>query len=142
VPYLGFDHLVFLAQNMDDALAYWTSALGFLDIHEVILEEAGVHQVFLPLPDGTFVELIAPLGEDSPVRQLLEKKGDGLYVLAMKVADLESAVAMLKVSGADIIGEGTDRVFVQSADEQAAMIQLWPIDRPHRWQQNRIKGKE
>jgi methylmalonyl-CoA/ethylmalonyl-CoA epimerase len=133
MPYLGLDHLVLLVSDFESARATWEEQLGLTLHHHVHLEEHGIHQAFFPLPDQTFIELIAPSSDDSPIKRLIEENGEGLHVLAMRVKDLPSAIATLKEQGAEIIGEGTPRVFVKPQSRTSPMIQLWPQDRPHRW---------
>lgn len=130
-PFLGLDHLVFLTRDIESALAFWQRSL---DLHtQFDHSEHGVTQAFFTLPDGTFVELLAPTSDDSPVAKLLEDKGEGFHVLAMQVADMIDAQEVLKRNGATLVGEGTDRVFVKPDSAGEPMIQLWQKDRPHRW---------
>ncbi len=121
---------------MEPAIEFWRNQLGLELKFRTLSEEHGVDQAFLPLPDGTFIELLAPTATASPVARIIEKQGEGLYVLAMKVADLSAATEVLKANGAVVTGEGTDRVFVISGVLGSPMIQLWPEDRPHRWRDN------
>lgn len=130
---LGQDHIVLVVADMDAAIAKWRDQLGIPLHHEVTLEEHGLRQAFFPLADGTFVELIAPTNEDSRVAEILKEKGEGLHVLAMQVNDLESAVKQFQENGVELIGAGSDRVFIHPDSANGMMIQLWPKDRPHRW---------
>jgi len=130
-PFLGLDHLVFLTRDIDSAIAYWQQSLV---LHTRLDHtEHGVAQAFFTLPDRTFIELVGPLNDESSVAQLIKEKGEGFYVLAMQVADLESAQQVLKEQGATLVGEGSDRVFVLPGAPAEPLIQLWPKDRPHRW---------
>jgi len=101
--------------------------------HYVDLKEHGIQQAFFPLADGTFVELIAATNEESRVAQILKDKGEGLHVVAMQVANLEDSVKQLQENGVELMGVGTDRVFIHPDSANGVMIQLWPKDRPHRW---------
>ncbi len=134
--FTGVDHQVFVVADMEPAIEFWQNQLGIELRFRTVSEEHNVDQAFFPLSDGTFIELLAPTEASSPVARIIEKQGEGLYVLAMKVADLAAATEDLKASGAVVTGEGTDRVFVQPHLPGAPMIQLWPEDRPHRWRDN------
>ena len=130
-PFLGVDHLVFLTRDIESAIDYWSQSM---ELHTRLdHSEQGVSQAFFTMPDGSFVELVAPSHSKSPVAKLIDDNGGGLYVLAMQVEDLEEAQAMLKRNGATLIGEGTERVFVKPASPMEPLIQLWPKDRAHRW---------
>ena len=135
-PFTGIDHQVFVVADMDPAIEFWQNQLGIELQFRTVNEEHNVDQAFFPLPDGTFIELLAPTDNASPVARIIKKHGEGLYVLAMKVADLTSAVDVLKIKGASISGEGTDRVFVNPQVPGAPNIQLWPENRAHRWRDN------
>jgi methylmalonyl-CoA/ethylmalonyl-CoA epimerase len=135
-PFTGVDHQVFVVADMESAIEFWQNQLGIELKFRTVSEEHKVDQAFFPLPDGTFIELLAPTESSSPVARIIEEQGEGLYVLAMKVADLASATEVLQANGAVVTGEGTDRVFVQPEVPGAPMIQLWPEDRPHRWRDN------
>ena len=130
---LGQDHLVLVVREMESAIETWRDKLGLPLQHYVELEEHGIQQAFFPLADGTFVELLAATNENSRVAQILKEKGEGLHVVAMQVADLEDSVRQLQASGVELVGAGTERVFIHPDSANGVMIQLWPKDRPHRW---------
>ena len=96
-------------------------------------EEHGIKQAFFPLADGSFIELLSATNDESRVAQILRDKGEGIHVLAMQVADLDTAVEQLQTNGIELMGVGTDRVFIHPDSANGVMIQLWPKDRPHRW---------
>ena len=136
-PFTGVDHQVFVVADMAAAIEFWRNQLGMELQFRTVSEEHCVDQVFFPLPDGTFIELLAPTESSSPVARIIEEQGEGLYVLAMKVADLAGATEVLQANGAVVTGAGTERIFVQPEVPGAPRIQLWPEDRPHRWRDNR-----
>jgi methylmalonyl-CoA epimerase len=129
----GQDHVVLVVADIETAIEKWRDQLGLPLHHLVTHEEHGLQQAFFPLADGTFIELIAPTNEESPVAKILKEKGEGLHVLAMQVDDLESSVKRFQENGVELIGAGTDRVFIHPQSANGIMIQLWPKDRPHRW---------
>lgn len=130
-PFLGLDHLVFLTRDIDVAIAHWQQMLV---LHtRVDHTDHAVAQAFFTLSDGTFIELVAPTDDKSTIAQLIDEKGEGFHLLAMQVVDMAEAQEMLKKLGAELLGEGTDRVFVKPGSPAEPMIQLWPRDRPHRW---------
>ena len=135
-PFLGVDHQVFVVADMGSSIEFWQGQLAIELQFRTTDEEYGVDQAFFTMPDGTFVELLAPTAGSSPVAKILEKQGEGLYLLAMKVANLASAIVTLQANGATVTGEGSDRVCVQPTVPGAPIIQLWPEDRPHRWRDN------
>ncbi|MDD9889176.1 MAG: VOC family protein [Gammaproteobacteria bacterium] len=130
---LGQDHVVLVVADIESAIANWRDQFGLPLQYEVTHEEQGISQAFFPLADGTFMELIAPTSSESRVAEILREKGEGIHVLAMQVDDLDSSVNSLQEKGVELIGAGTDRVFIHPDSANGVMIQLWPKDRPHRW---------
>ena len=132
-PFMGIDHEVYVVSELGPAIEFWQAKLGLELKHRVTSEEHKIDQAFFPLPDGTFIELLAPTDPSSAIVRIIEQHGEGLYLLAMKVKDLESATKTLLSNGAVVRGSGTDRVIVESELPGVPLIQLWPEDRPHRW---------
>ena len=110
--FLGQDHLVLVVEDMESAVEKWRDQMGLPLAHYVDLEEHGIQQAFFTLSDNTFVELLAATNEESRVAQILKEKGEGIHVVAMQVADLEAAVTQLQANGVELIGVGSERVFV------------------------------
>jgi methylmalonyl-CoA epimerase len=66
--------------------------------------EQNVKTAFLPIKD-TEIELLEGTGEDSPVSKFIEKKGQGIHHLALRVDNLEEALEELKEKGVRLIDE-------------------------------------
>jgi methylmalonyl-CoA epimerase len=129
----GTDHLVLLVADIEEGIRSW-SALGMTLTHRADLPDAGLAQAFFLLGDGTFLELVSPTNADSHLHGVLESRGEGVHVVALAVDDLDAAVASLRERGVRLIGEGTPQVFVHPGSANGVLVQLWPVDRPHRWQ--------
>jgi methylmalonyl-CoA epimerase len=98
------DHVGVAVAEIDAALAT-SRDLFELDVaHREIVQEQGVEAVLLDVGEN-HVELLAPLGEDTPVGKFLAKKGPGLHHLAYQVSDIESTLAALKQAGTALIDE-------------------------------------
>jgi methylmalonyl-CoA/ethylmalonyl-CoA epimerase len=102
------DHIGIATHQIDEALALWRDALGLqVDCTEEITEQ-GVNIAMLPLGE-THIELLEPLGENSPVEKFLQKRGPGIHHLAVRVDDIRATLAELKQNGTRLIDE-TPRV--------------------------------
>lgn len=132
----AIDHVVILVADMDRAIQTWQHELGFSLSHVVDLEDVGIRQAFFSLQDNTFIELVSPSRENSPLSGLLRDKGEGLHVLALRVDDLDAKVTALQGQGVALRGVGTQQVFIEAGAATGVVIQLWPNDRPHRWKAN------
>jgi methylmalonyl-CoA epimerase len=120
----GFDHVVVRVKDFDEGVATYRDALG-LELDRIAESEAlGIKQAFFQMPDGGFLEVVAPTGPDSAVGKAIESRGEGIHTLAMAVDDLEQTVEQLKASGVRLIGEGGPQVFVHPKSTHGVLLQL------------------
>lgn len=96
------DHVGVAVVDLDAALKLYESVLGMPAVHRETIEEQGVEAVLLDVGDG-HVELLSPLGEDTPVGKYLARKGPGLHHVAYAVAEIEAALAELAEGGIELI---------------------------------------
>ena len=107
------DHVGVAVDDIDAALALYEKTLGMPMVHRETVTEQGVDAVLLDVGDG-HVELLAPLGPDTPVGKFLEKKGPGLHHVAYAVSDIEATLAALQESGVALIDE-TPRIGIRGS---------------------------
>jgi methylmalonyl-CoA epimerase len=96
------DHVGVAVEDIDAALELYEKALGMPVVHRETVAEQGVEAVLLDVGDG-HVELLKPLGPDTPVGKFLAKKGPGLHHVAYAVGDIEAALAELGEQGIELI---------------------------------------
>jgi methylmalonyl-CoA/ethylmalonyl-CoA epimerase len=96
------DHIGVATDDLDGALALYEGSLGMPVAHREIVESQGVEAVLLDVGEG-HVELLRPLGPDTPVGKYLAKKGPGLHHVAYAVADIDATLEQLKEAGIDLI---------------------------------------
>ena len=97
------DHIGIAVRKIDDALATWR-ALGVDVQHVEDVPTQGVKTAFLSVGDSN-LELLEPLSEQSPIAKFLEKRGEGIHHICLRVDDLESHLARLKEQGFRLINE-------------------------------------
>ena len=121
----GVDHIVVRVKDIEEGIATYRDKL-VLELDRTADSDAlGARQAFFQLPNGGFVELVAPLDSESAIGRSLESRGEGLHSLAMEVDDLEQTVKDLKQQGAQLIG--ADRpgpVFVHPRSAHGILVQL------------------
>jgi len=100
----GIHHLGVAVDDLDAALSTYERLFGAEVEHRATVEEQGVRAVSLRIGDGR-VELLEPLGADTPVGRFLAKRGPGMHHVAFDVSDLPAALAELVGAGADLIDE-------------------------------------
>jgi methylmalonyl-CoA epimerase len=91
-------------EDLDAAQATYERLFGAEVEHRATVEEQGVRAVSLRIGEGR-VELLEPLGEDTPVGRFLAKRGPGMHHVAYEVSDLDATLAELAGAGADLIDQ-------------------------------------
>lgn len=98
------DHIGIAVKSIEESLKFWEGAMG-INCHGVEeVEEQKVKTAFLPIRD-TEIELLEPTADDSPVARFIEKKGEGIHHIAIRVDDIEKALEELKAKGVRLIDE-------------------------------------
>ncbi len=96
------DHIGVATDDLDGALALYEESLGMPVAHRETVESQGVEAVLLDVGEG-HVELLSPLGPDTPVGKYLDERGPGLHHVAYAVADIDETLGELKQSGIELI---------------------------------------
>ena len=82
------DHVGVAVADLDAAIDLYVGAYGMELVHREVVEEQGVEAVLLDVGEN-HVELLSPLGDDTPVGKFLAKRGPGLHHVAYQVADID-----------------------------------------------------
>jgi methylmalonyl-CoA epimerase len=98
------DHIGVAVEQIEPALELYRDSFQLELSHREIVEEQGVEAVLLDLGEN-HVELLAPLGADTPVGKFLARQGPGLHHVAYQVSDIEATLAALKRAGLALIDE-------------------------------------
>ncbi len=98
------DHIGVAVVDIEDSLALYRDAFKMSVAHREIVEDQGVEAVLLDVGEN-HVELLAPLGPDTPVGRFIAKRGPGLHHVAYQVSDLETTLATLEATGLSLSGE-------------------------------------
>lgn len=96
------DHVGIAVADLDEALALYEGTFEMPVAHRETVAEQGVEAVLLDVGDG-HVELLRPLGADTPVGRFIERHGPGLHHVAYRVDDIEATLSKLAKAGVDLI---------------------------------------
>lgn len=96
------DHIGVATDDLDGALELYEQTLGMPLAHRETVESQGVEAVLLDVGDG-HVELLRPLGPETPVGKYLAKRGPGLHHVAYAVEDIDDVLGKLKDAGVELI---------------------------------------
>ena len=124
------DHVAIAVEDLEAAIAWYESAFGATVEHRETVESDGVEEALLKVAES-YVQLLTPVSDDSPVAKYLEKKGEGLHHIGYRVADCAEALERVKAGGHRVIDEaprpgsrGTTVAFVHPKTAFGTLIEL------------------
>ena len=104
------NHVAIVVPDLDAATALYRDTLGATVSEAQALQDHGVTTVFVDL-DNTRIELLHPLGDDSPIGRFLERHPDGgMHHVCYEVDDICAARDQLKAQGGRVLGDGEPRI--------------------------------
>jgi methylmalonyl-CoA/ethylmalonyl-CoA epimerase len=107
------DHIGVAVEDLDAAIALYEQSYEMTLVHREVVSEQGVEAVLLDVGEN-HVELLAPLGPDTPVGKFLANRGPGLHHVAYQVPDIDATLEALRAAGIRLIDE-TPRVGIRSS---------------------------
>ena len=126
------NHIAIAVPDLDAAVERYRTGLGATVSAPQDLPEHGVRVVFVEL-ENSKVELLLPLGDNSPIAGYLAKNPDGgMHHICFEVADIKAASDRLTASGARVLGDGTPKIgahgkpvlFLHPKDFSGTLIEL------------------
>lgn len=96
------DHTGVAVADLEAAIELYEGTFAMPLVHREVVTEQGVEAVLLDVGDG-HVELLSPLGEDTPVGRFLARNGPGLHHVAYAVADIDATLGRLAAAGVELI---------------------------------------
>ena len=104
------NHVAIAVRDLAAATAVYKNSLGATMTEPSAQPEHGVTVVFVTLPN-TKIEVLEPLGENSPIAKFLEKNADGgIHHICYEVDDIIVARDRLKAQGARVLGDGNPKI--------------------------------
>jgi methylmalonyl-CoA/ethylmalonyl-CoA epimerase len=98
------DHIGVAVEEIEPSLAIYRDGFKLRVAHREVVSEQGVEAVLLDVGEN-HVELLAPLGSETPVGRFLAKRGPGLHHVAYQVSDIDATLAELRRAGMKLIDE-------------------------------------
>lgn len=127
---VGLDHVGVAVEDLEAALETYRDVLGLQLVEISVAEEDKVKSAMLRVGEVN-IELMEPTGEDSPVAKFLQKRGEGIHHLALKVRDINSFLLRLKKAGVKLIDEkprrgveGGDIAFIHPKSTRRVLLEL------------------
>ena len=101
------DHVGIACRDLDRAIAFYEATFGLAVASRERNEDQGVMEAMLLVADApagtSYVQLLEPLGPDTPVGRFLAQRGEGVHHIAYGVADINAALAALAATGVRLI---------------------------------------
>ena len=124
------DHVAIAVNDLPAAVAWYEDNLGATVEHREVVDSDGVEEALLKVADS-YVQLLTPTNDESPVAKYLAKKGEGLHHIGYRVADCGKALESIKANGGRVIDEaprpgsrGTTVAFVHPKTSFGTLIEL------------------
>ncbi len=124
------DHVAIAVADLDAAIAYYQETFGCTVDHRERVESDGVEEALLKVADS-YVQLLTPTSDTSPVAKYLANKGEGLHHIGYRVDNCAEALERVKAAGHRVIDEaprpgsrGTTVAFVHPKGAFGTLIEL------------------
>jgi methylmalonyl-CoA epimerase len=124
------DHVAIAVHDLEEAVEYYASTFGATVVHRERVESDGVEEALIKVADS-YIQLLTPISEDSPVAKFLERRGEGLHHVGYRVDDCGVALQAVKDGGGQVIDEeprpgsrGTTVAFVHPKAAFGTLVEL------------------
>ncbi|MEI8051636.1 MAG: methylmalonyl-CoA epimerase [Actinomycetes bacterium] len=124
------DHVAIAVNDLEAAIAWYAEVFGAEVEHRERVDSDGVEEALLKVADS-YVQLLTPTTETSPVAKYLANKGEGLHHIGYRVANCAEALEAVKASGGRVIDEaprpgsrGTTVAFIHPKASFGTLIEL------------------
>jgi methylmalonyl-CoA epimerase len=124
------DHVAIAVRDLEAAIAYYAETFGATVDHRERIESDGVEEALLKVADS-YIQLLTPTTDTSPVAKYLEKKGEGLHHVGYRVDDCAAALQSVKDHGGQAIDQaprpgsrGTTVAFIHPKGAFGTLIEL------------------
>jgi methylmalonyl-CoA epimerase len=124
------DHIAIAVNDLGAAIDYYRETFGALVEHREVVESDGVEEALLKVAES-YIQLLTPTRDDSPVAKYLANKGEGLHHVGYRVSSCAAALDAVKAGGGRVIDEqprpgsrGTTVAFVHPKGAFGTLIEL------------------
>jgi methylmalonyl-CoA epimerase len=127
--FTAIDHVGIAVADLEEAVERYR-ALGLRPVHRERVPDQGVEEVLFAV-GGSYVQLLGALGPDTPVGRFLERRGEGVHHLGVRVDDVARELDRLRATGARLIDDaprpgsrGTTIAFVHPSTTGGVLVEL------------------
>ena len=127
---IEIDHVAIAVHDLGAAIGWYRDTLGAVVEHREVVDKDGVEEALLNVAES-YIQLVTPTRDDSPVAKYLERKGEGLHHIGYRVDNCAEALEAIKANGGKVIDEvprpgsrGTTVAFVHPKTSFGTLIEL------------------
>ena len=124
------DHVAIAVKDLDAAIEWYREAFGAVVAHREVVQSDGVEEALLAVAES-YVQLLTPTNDDSPVAKYLEKRGEGIHHIGYRVDDCAKALKAITDMGGRALDEaprpgsrGTTVAFIHPKTSFGTLIEL------------------
>ncbi|NBE98725.1 methylmalonyl-CoA epimerase [Nonomuraea sp. KC401] len=107
--FLRIDHIGIACRDLEEQISLFSDTFDLTVVAREVNEEQGVKEAMLHISDGegggSYIQLLEPLTEDSPVGKFLAKRGEGVHHVAFGVRDVTDAMSKISERGVRLLDE-------------------------------------
>lgn len=129
------DHIGIACRDLAATISFYESAFGLTLVSQETNPEQGVREAMMAVSDApagaSYVQLLEPLGPDTPVGRFLERRGEGIHHVGYGVADITAALDAIGATGVRLLDArprhgsmGTAIAFLHPADIGGVLTEL------------------
>lgn len=129
------DHVGVAVRDLERSVTWYETTFGLSVVSRETNEEQGVHEAMLAVADGpaggSYVQLLQPSREDSPVGKFLARNGEGVHHVGYGVDDVAAAMASIAGTGVRLVDQrprhgsmGASIAFLHPKDTGGVLTEL------------------
>ncbi|WP_043616239.1 methylmalonyl-CoA epimerase [Nonomuraea candida] len=107
--FMRIDHIGIACHDLEEKIEFFSRTFELTVVAREVNEEQGVKEAMLHIADGagggSYIQLLEPLSEDSPVGKFLARRGEGVHHVAFGVNDVADAMARINEKGVRLLDE-------------------------------------
>ncbi len=126
---MKIDHIAIAVNDVEESAKIYQQSLGVDNVEFETIETEGVKVAIIHLENGR-IELMQPTNDTSPIKKVLEKKGQGLHHLALETDNIEDEVERMEGCGIQFLGKirpgsaGTKVTFIHPKSLYGVLAEL------------------
>jgi methylmalonyl-CoA/ethylmalonyl-CoA epimerase len=129
------DHVGIACRDLAERIAFYESTFGLIVVNRELNEDQGVSEAMLRVADGpagaSYIQLLEPLGPDTPVGRFLARRGEGIHHVGYGVANITAALDSIGATGIRLVDSrprhgsmGASVAFLHPADVGGVLTEL------------------